>query len=234
MEYTSNYAALKESSGLHDEVKFDSMPSPWLLFGVLSCAYIFLSVISYVFILTDNVYVHGMEQQVTAERIEEALAMRSRYWWWLLVIPPVLVLFRSAFTGLCAAVGTIMIGQDVKYTKLFKIALLAEIVLLLQMAVQTFFGVFVLDIYVPDDFANFAPLSLYQFFDPASLKLWMKHPLKTLNLFEVAYVLLIAYFLTPLLSKKTYWQTLGLVGISYGLGLLLWIVALAFLLLQVS
>jgi hypothetical protein len=49
------------------------------------------------------------------------------------------------------------------------------------------------------------------------------------------YMLVLAYFLTPLLKKgTTFWQTLGLVGASYGLGLLLWVVALAFLLLQVS
>jgi hypothetical protein len=102
------------------------------------------------------------------------------------------------------------------------------------MTIKVFYGLFILNVRVPNDYANFAPLSLLQFFDPTQLKIWMKHPLRTINLFEVAYCFVLAYFLTPLLSKRGFMQTLGLVSASYGLGLLLWVVALAFLLLQVS
>jgi hypothetical protein len=129
----------------------------------------------------------------------------------------------------------IVLGQDLSYNRILKIALFAESIFLLEIALQVFCGIFVLNVRVPDDYANFAPLSALQFFDVSTLKLWMKHPLRTVNLFEVVYVLVLAYFLTPLLKKgTTFWQTLGLVGASYGLGLLLWVVALAFLLLQVS
>ncbi|TAE32806.1 MAG: hypothetical protein EAZ92_01140 [Candidatus Kapaibacterium sp.] len=233
MEYTTNYA-LSEPHEHSRNSFFDSLPSAWTLFAFLSLAYITLSVVSYFLILTDTVYVHSMEQKLTAERIEEALAMRSEYWWSLAVLPPILLSIRAAFTAICCSVGVIMIGQDISYGKVFKIALAAEVIFLLAMAVQVGWGLFVLNVYVPEDYTDFAPLSLLQFFDPASLKLWMKHPLRTLNLFEVAYCFVLAYFLKPLLKKRDFMQTLGLVSASYGLGLLLWVVALAFLLLQVS
>jgi hypothetical protein len=233
MEYTTNYALSNEQTAIRQPL-LETMPSAWTLFAILSLFYIALSALGYVFILTDNVYVHGMAEKLTSERIEEALAMRSQYWYWVPILPPILLGLRAAYTALCLAIGTIIFGLDINYSKVFKIALIAEGIFVLAMAVQVFYGLFVLNVYMPEDYTEFAPLSFLQFFDPTQLKLWMKHPLRTINLFEVAYCFVLAYFLTPLLPKRGFMQTLGLVSASYGLGLLLWAVALAFLLLQVS
>jgi hypothetical protein len=232
MEYTSNYAAesaFQPQTSNRSESSW-TIPQLLLAFGLL---YIALTAISYFFILTDSVYVRGLAEKMTAERIEELVEMRSQYWWGVLIAPPVVMFIRVVYAALCITIGVIVLGQDLSYNRIFKIALLAESIFLLEIVLQVFCGIFVLNVRVPDDYANFAPLSALQFFDPSALKLWMKHPLRTVNLFEVVYVLVLAYFLTPLLKKgTTFWQTLGLVGAAYGLGLLLWVVALAFL--QVS
>ena len=214
-----------------------SLNSNISIFLALSLIYLILSVAGNVFVLTDTVYIRGLnEQQLPSERIAAFLEMRSQYWWFnYLVGPAFLVSLKCGYVTICLAIGVIIIGQDIAFTKLFRIALLAESVFILAMVSQVLGAMYLIEVRFPDDYANFAPLSALQFFDPSALKLWMKHPLRTLNLFEVVYVLVLAYFLTPLLKKgTTFWQTLGLVGASYGLGLLLWVVALAFLLLQVS
>lgn len=206
----------------------------WLLLGLVSTM-ILLIWLRNNFILTPEVYYRFLAEQLPVERIEAFLEMRSQRWWLGFVSPLVIIPIQAGFTALCITVGIIITGQDVSYAKAFKVALLAEIVFLIALGFHVFCGIFILNVRVPNDYANFAPLSALQFFDPLALKLWMKHPLRTLNLFEVVYVLVLAYFLTPLLKKgTTFWQALGLVGASYGLGLLLWVVALAFLLLQVS
>lgn len=234
MEYTSNYAAESAFQPRTRNRSESSWTIPQLLLA-FALLYIALTAISYFFILTDSVYVRGLVEKMTAERIEELVEMRSQYWWGVLIAPPVVMFIRTVYTALCITIGVIILGQDLSYNRILKIALFAESIFLLEIALQVFCGIFVLNVRVPDDYANFAPLSALQFFDVSTLKLWMKHPLRTVNLFEVVYVLVLAYFLTPLLKKgTTFWQTLGLVGASYGLGLLLWVVALAFLLLQVS
>jgi hypothetical protein len=206
----------------------------WWLYAAIVVFYLVASFVVDKTILTKDVYYQGFAEQMTAERIDAILTMRSSYWWAQGIGPFILVSIKAGFTALCLCIGVIFIGQDLHIKQAFRIALFAESVFVLQMAVQVLCGVFVLDVRVPDDYANFAPLSLLQAFDPATLALWMKHPLRTVNLFEVAYMLVLAYFLTPLLKKRSYGQTVGLVAASYGLGLLLWVVALAFLLLQVS
>jgi hypothetical protein len=182
-----------------------------------------------------DVYHRGLSEQMTAEKITSFLEMRSQYQWLNLIAPLIVITAKAGYSAICLAVGIIVLGSDIQFTKLFRIALLAESVFVIAMAVQVIGAMYLVDIRVPDDYANFAPLSALQFFDVSTLKLWMKRPLSTVNLFEVVYMLVLAYFLTPLLKKgTTFMQTLGLVGASYGLGLLLWVVALAFLLLQVS
>ncbi|MCU0426098.1 MAG: hypothetical protein MUF71_10790 [Candidatus Kapabacteria bacterium] len=186
------------------------------------------------FILTYEVYYQGFSQQITATQVEAFIEMRSEYWWIGAVLPFFIVPLKVLYVATCLSVGLIIIGSDISVREVFRLALLSEIVFIADLIIQVFCGIFLIEVRIPDDYANFAPLSALQFFDVSSLKLWMKHPLRTLNLFEVAYMLVLAYFLTPLLKKRTYLQTLGLVVSSYGLGLLLWVVALAFLLLQVS
>jgi hypothetical protein len=206
----------------------------WLQFCLIVLAYIGLIILRNSLILTPDIYYRGLADQMTEERIDSYLSMKSQYWWVVAISPLINTLCKTLYTALCLAIGTIILGIDIQFTKLFRIALLAESVFVAAMALQVFGAMYLIEVRVPDDYANFAPLSALQFFDPATLKLWMKHPLRTVNLFEVAYMLVLAYFLTPLLKKRTYLQTLGLVVSSYGLGLLLWVVALAFLLLQVS
>ena len=230
MNFTNDYAA--QAAQPHPSQEMVWTASRLVL--ALGLVYVILTAIGNVFILTDSVYYRELSDKLTAARIEEVLEMRSKYWWGMFIAPPIMLVIKSTYTTLCIIVGVIIIGEDIRFDKAFKVVLIAESVFVLAMVVQVAFGLFVLEVRVPDDYANFAPLSFLQFFDPATLKLWMKHPLRTLNLFEVAYMLVIAYLLTPLLKKKNYGQTLGLVGASYGLGLLLWVVALAFLLLQVS
>jgi hypothetical protein len=229
-----------------DEASLHNVPrlffiQAWWIFAVVSGLYLILSIVTNTFVLTQEVYYRGFSQQMTAERIEALLELRSSYWWAQLISPFFLVAVKASFTALCLTVGIIISGQDIALGKVFKVALLAEGVFVLAMATQVLGCVWFLDVRVPNDYANFAPLSLFQFFDPATLKLWMKHSLRTVNLFEVLYCVVMAYFLAPLLNKssqsgfgRSFVQTLALVVSSYGLGLLLWVVAVAFLLLQIS
>ncbi len=206
----------------------------WWWFLGLVAAYIGIILLRNTFVITPDVLYRGLEDRWTAQRIEEFLELRSERWWLPLISPFIILPVKVTFTALCLTIGTILIEQEIGFKNIFKIALLAESVFIAQMALQVLCGIFLLDVRIPDDYANFAPLSLLQFFDPAALKLWMKHPLRTVNLFEVAYCFVLTYFLAPQLRKYSFGKTVRLVAASYGLGLLLWVVALAFLLLQVS
>jgi hypothetical protein len=234
MHSIANVTFIPTNTEEHSSLKIMSViRNLWLFIGMV-VLYLVIAFIIDRFILTKDVYYRGFAEQMTAERIEAFLEMRNEYWWMQFLSPVIIVGIKASFTALCITIGIILIGQDITFAKAFKVALLAECVFVLAMAVQVAGGLWFVEVRVPDDYANFAPLSLLQLFDPAALALWMKHPLRTVNLFEVAYMLVLAWLVRPLLKKRSFRQTFGLVAASYGVGLLLWVVVLAFLLLQVS
>jgi hypothetical protein len=65
------------------------------------------------------------------------------------------------------------------------------------------------------------------------LEAWFVYPFQVLNLFEIAYWLLLAYLLGKALQTHTD-EGLKIVAASYGSALLLWVVAVMFFVLNYS
>jgi hypothetical protein len=72
-----------------------------------------------------------------------------------------------------------------------------------------------------------------QLFDVKSLAIWQIYPLQLLNVFEMVYWGLLAYWLKRLLNI-TLTKSMEMVIASYGTGLLLWVVFVTFLSLNAT
>jgi len=87
-----------------------------------------------------------------------------------------------------------------------------------------------------EGFSTFAPLSALVFFNASTLPQWALYPLQTLNVFAVLYCLALGAVLSWL-WKRDFRRFEGLRVLAfgaYGTGLLLWIAAATFFLLQVT
>ena len=78
---------------------------------------------------------------------------------------------------------------------------------------------------------GFSPLSILSLFDAKAISSHLIYPFQILNLFEVAYWFLLAYFLSKRINKG-FNDSLGIVLSSYGIGLLLWILTIAFIIVS--
>ncbi len=106
------------------------------------------------------------------------------------------------------------------YSSIFKIVCLAEMIFLVPAAVKVIWFF----IYPPtglDQWTGFYPLSLHSVLSTASIPIAAVYPLQLLNMFELLYILTLAYFLQKLF-RRTYDHTLRLVLISYLPGLFVW------------
>ena len=72
------------------------------------------------------------------------------------------------------------------------------------------------------------PLSLSNFFDKNSLETFYQYPLSVLNVFEVLYVLVLAWIISDLIGKS-FFNSFRVVATSYGVGLLLWVLFVMFM-----
>jgi hypothetical protein len=87
--------------------------------------------------------------------------------------------------------------------------------------------------YTLEDLQYFYPLSAINITGYENLKPWFVYPLQVLNLFEVAYWLVLAYLLGKEFKEDIY-KGLTVVASSYGVGLVIWVVAVMFFTLNMS
>jgi len=78
------------------------------------------------------------------------------------------------------------------------------------------------------DVQYFKPLSLLNFFEASEIEDWLIFPLQSLNLFEIAYMFVLAIGIKGIL-KKEYAEALNFTIPVYGSALVTWIVFITFL-----
>ncbi len=83
------------------------------------------------------------------------------------------------------------------------------------------------------DINYYSPLSLINFFDYKTLELWFVYPLQNINVFEIIFIFLIAYFI-KLKSKMSFYEILKTVGITYFIMMILWFSIVMFIILNNS
>jgi hypothetical protein len=200
-----------------------------------------------VLFLSDTVYYNSFADQLTYEQIEEFIA-RGRKWEWLgYVLVPVIYLIKFTLVALVLGMGLWFATDRFDFTSLFKAAVLAEFVFLVPMLLKIgWFLVFQTD-YTLQDLQFFYPFSALSLFEYSAVEPWLIYPLQLLNIFELCYLIVLAYQVAPLLPKPKGEQIeeeagffersgrgLGVVLPSYGTGLVVWVAIVMFITLSYS
>lgn len=115
----------------------------------------------------------------------------------------------------------------------FRVAIQAELVLLLPSLLKLLWFLFVQTDYSLQDLQFFYPLSLLNLFDAKAMSPYLLYPLQLANLFEVAYWFALAYGVSQLIEIPMP-KAFGVVATSYGSGLLVWVVFIMFLTVSLS
>lgn len=179
----------------------------------------------------------SLGEQLTAERIRDVLNLRAHYAWIGYALTPLVLAVKIGYTALCLAIGALLAGyDDLTFKRTFKAALVAEGVFVAASAIRVGWGLWVLDVQTIEDFSTFAPISAVAFFNAEALPRWALYPLQTLNALEFIYCLALGAALSWLWKRSfKHFDDLSVLALgSYGTGVILWIVTVAFFLLQVS
>ena len=140
---------------------------------------------------------------------------------------PLYVLAKVGFATACLALGAAIIAWKVRFISLFHAAMLAEIVWVAAEIVRL---VWMLSFPGSDTF--FYPLSVLSLVGIDEGSMWALYILRTLNLFEIAYIALLAYAIR-LVTEHAPDNVILLVAVSYGGGIALLVASVTFLLLSI-
>jgi len=217
----------------------NSYHNGWILFLVLCLVNALLAFsFNYLFV-SDILYYQTYGEQLALSRIDKMVELSEKWEWLGYVFIPIILFIRVAFTSLCLYIGIFFVEIDLKFSKLFKIALLSEFVFFLSGFAKLIVFIFFKEVSTLNDL-QFTPFSLLNIFDKNAIDPLFVHPLGMLNIFNLVYFLVLASMLKDLINEgketqiQKYGGALKMVFSSYGSGLLLWVVLVMFLTLNLN
>lgn len=194
--------------------------------------------IQYLFI-EDYLYYQTFGEQITFDQIDKMLQISKNYYWLGYVFVPFIILIRVFFTTIFLYIGIFFTNLKINFSKIFKIALLADFVFILSGLAKLVILIFFKEVSTLEDL-QFTPLSIMELLDYDAVDLLFIYPLSLLNIFELLYFLVLAWLLIGIINEANeerpvnFAKSLQLVTASYGSGLLLWVLVVMFITLNIS
>ncbi|WP_430408585.1 hypothetical protein [Kordia sp.] len=207
--------------------------STTLYFSLLTLCMLCFGIISQGVLGTETLLVNSLADIYTQEQLAQTLAFQNKWQWVGYVATPLLLLLKISIIALVLDAGMFFFDKQLKYKYIFSAVVKAEFVFLLVIIVKTAWLYLLVPNYTFEDVQYFYPLSALSIVGYQGIEAWFMYPLQTLNVFEIAYWFLLAYFIGKQL-KISYGKRFAIVASSYGVALVIWVVGIVFLTLHVS
>jgi len=200
----------------------------------------FLGILSNSILKFEILFINSLSEILTQNQIEEYLNFKKKWQLLSYLIIPILLLIKMSIIASIIYIGAFFYSKaKVTFKQLFNAVVKAEFVFLGVGVLKIVWFYFFQTNYTLEDLQYFYPLSALNIVGYKSLDAWFIYPLQVLNLFELAYWLLLAYFIGKMaFTEKDKGKPMDLgfkiVASSYGSALLLWVVVVMFFTLNYS
>ena len=215
----------------------------FLKYAVL-CIALFLSTEFLKYILKFEVLIYNsLSEHLTSKQIKNFFEMQNQWKWVGYVFTPVFILLKTILVASVLYIGTFFYSKvKVTFKQLWDVVVKAEFLFLLVGVCKIIWSYFFQTTYTLEDLQYFYPLSALNIIGYKGLEPWFIYPLQTLNVFEVVYWFILAYYISRLASptknvsdyKPDLDFGIKIVMASYGSALLLWVVVVMFFTLNYS
>lgn len=206
----------------------------FIKFMLLISILILISAFTNKFFNIDSLIYNSIADKLSTQQITDYFEFQEK-WKWLgyIILPILFVIKTSAVASVCYIGAFFFSAKQIAFKKLFNIVITAEFVFLLVPVFKIIWFYFFQTKFTLEDIQYFYPLSALNIVGYEGLEPWLLYPFQTLNLFELAYWLLLAYYIGKA-TEATMDHGLKIVASSYGSALLLWVVVVMFFTLNYS
>lgn len=215
--------------------KFNLYVYIWLIFLTFLLSYCTQYLLKY-----DTLLYNNLSEKLSVGQINKIFEFKKKWQWVSYAIIPIFLLIKTTLVTSVLYVGTFFYSKTkVTFKQLWSIAVKAEFVFLLVAVCKIVWFYFLQTNYTLEDLQYFYPLSALTIVGYQGVQPWFIYPLQTFNLFELAYWLILSYYIGKLAftaKDKGKPMDLGfkIVASSYGSALLLWVVVVMFFTLNYS
>lgn len=209
-------------------------------FSLITLLSLFIGILSNSLLKFELLFINSLSETLTQNQIEEYLSIQKKWKWLSYTIMPIILLIKTSLITSLIYIGTFFYSKNkVTFKQLFNAVIKAEFVFLGVGVLKIIWFYFFQTNYTLEDLQYFYPLSALNIVGYKGLEVWFIYPLQVLNLFELAYWLLLSYFIGKLaFTEKDKGKPMDLgfkiVASSYGSALLLWVVVVMFFTLNYS
>jgi hypothetical protein len=212
-----------------------------LLMKLTFLKYIFLTIITILLIeITrqsldfDSALYNSLADKLTTQQIHDYFEFQKKWQWLEYLIIPIILLIKTSLLASILYIGTFLFSKKpITFKQLWSFVITAEFVFLLVPLFKIIWFYFFQTNYTLKDIQYFYPLSALNIVGYKGLEPWLIYPFQVLNLFELAYWLILAYFIGKI-TETNMDRGLKIVASSYGSALLLWVVVIMFFTLNYS
>lgn len=180
---------------------------------------------SQTFILTDDLYRLIAGSQMSDRQFDDYLEFVHKWQWVSYLFIPLALLLRISFAWICLKAGS-FISEQFTDVAFWKICIQTEIVFAVGAVAGLLYTEFFVDVETLEQL-SINPFSL-QVFTADSMPKWSSYFFNTLNIFELSYILFLAYLITEE-SKTKFLPSLKFVASTYLPGLALWVLLVSYL-----
>ncbi len=177
-----------------------------------------------------NIIYNTLAEQLTDKQVQRYFEFQDNLLWVRYAIICIVLLIKTIVIAAILDIGIFFAFKNkpiIGFIQLWVFVINAEFVFLLTGILKICWFFFFQTNYKLEDIINFYPLSALNIVGYKDLNNWFIYPLQTINLFELAYCLILSYSISKAI-KVTMDKGFIIVVSSYGLSLLIWVVAVMF------
>ncbi|HPY68162.1 MAG: hypothetical protein IPI37_03895 [Bacteroidales bacterium] len=176
----------------------------WKLFSGIVLVELLILLVSQTILIDEIVFFNTYSEQLTYELSMEIFSAMRSYSWISYAITPILLLLKFSALSVLIYIGVFFsdLHKDITLGKIFKVVVVSEIVFVVASVIKMLWFILFAGNYTLDDMNFFYPLSLINLFSRSEVASYWVYPLQTVNIFQVFYVLLLAFGLSRIGSVK--------------------------------
>jgi hypothetical protein len=182
----------------------------------------------------DKLIYTSLIEKLSQSQIQDYLLIQDKWEWVSYIIIPVLILIKTLIIASFIYTALYFFSKSkISFLNILSPVLKAEFIFLLIPISKTIWFYFFQTNYTLEDLQYFYPLSALNIIGHNGLEPWLIYPLQTLNLFELAYIIYLAYEIGKLTNTNTD-NGFKIMMYSYVPTMLLWACVVMFLTLSMS
>jgi hypothetical protein len=203
------------------------------LFLLLLCLTLFLSYIHYTILDLENLQIKKISENLTKNQIINISKYKKDNTLFIVFPTFISLVIKIIVVSSLMFFGLFLFNLKSNFKNILLLVIKAEYIFLLPIVYEIIYFKFINTKATIDDIQFFYPLSALNIVGYKGLEAWYIYPFQVLNLFEVAYIFILAYYIGKLTQTNTD-RGLTIVSASYVPALVLWVVCVMFFTLSYS